>query len=42
MKKLFYRGTSNGYYKNADQLLDYNSTIELEPNEVEVFEVVIS
>ena len=42
MKKLFYRGTSNGYYKNSNQLLDYNPTIELEPNEVEVFEVVIS
>ena len=42
MKKLFYRGTNNDYYKNADQLLDYNPTIELEPNEVEVFEVVIS
>ena len=42
MKKLIYRGISGGYYKNANQLLDYNPTIELEPNEVEVFEVIIS
>jgi archaellum component FlaC len=42
MKKLIYRGSDLGYYKNAEQLLDYNPTIELEPNEVEVFEVVIS
>ena len=41
MKKLFYGGISFGYYKNADQLLDYK-TNTLEPNEVEVFEVVIS
>ena len=42
MKKLFYRGTSMGYYKNANQLLDYESTCELEPDEVEVFEVIIN
>ena len=41
MKNLFYGGISFGYYKNADQLLDYK-TNTLEPNEVEVFEVVIS
>ncbi len=41
LKIFFYRGSSY-YYKNAEQLLDYNPTIELEPNEVEVFEIVIS